>query len=458
MKSQTSKVLHRIAGRSLLHHVTAAVTPLVGGELRVVVGAHREAVETHLAEIAPSATSIFQAERNGTGHAVQLAIAGAKTSGSVLVVAGDTPLLTTATLKEFIDAHVATGSSASVLTAIVPDAAGYGRIVRDGEDQISKIVEDRDATEDEKSIDEINTGVYLFDNQVLRELAAKLSKANSQGELYLTDVMALARTAGKIVLAYPSQDYTETLGINDRAQLSECAALMRNRINEHLMKSGVSIIDPTTTWIDCDVVISPDSTIHQGCAISGKSVVEAGAIIGPRTTLVDCIVRAGATVIESTCTSTEIGSAATVGPYTYLRTGTVLGSGAKAGAFVEMKNASLGDGSKVPHLSYVGDATIGTGTNVGAATIFVNYDGVAKHHSTIGNHVRIGSDSMIVAPVVIGDGAYTAAGSVITDDVPAGSMAVARAKQRNVLGWVLRKRAGSKSAEAALQADKDKGE
>jgi len=463
MKSQTSKVLHRIAGRSLLHHVTAAVTPLVGEELRVVVGAHREQVEHHLADIAPDAISIFQAERNGTGHAVQLALAGAQTSGSVLVVAGDTPLLTTATLKEFIDAHTATGSAASVLTAIVPDATGYGRIVRDAADQISRIEEERAASEDEKLIDEINTGVYLFDNHVLREMAAKLSNENSQGELYLTDVMALTRSAGKVVLAYPSQDYTETLGINDRAQLSECAALMRNRINEHLMKSGVSIIDPTTTWIDCDAVVAADATIHQGSTISGKSIVEAGATIGPRTTLVDCIVRAGASVIESTCTSSEIGAAATVGPYTYLRPGTVLGTGAKAGAFVEMKSATLGDGSKVPHLSYVGDATIGTGTNVGAATIFVNYDGVAKHHSTIGDHVRIGSDSMIVAPVTIGDGAYTAAGSVITDDVPAGSMAVARAKQRNVLGWVLRKRAGSKSAEAALQAgndqaEKDKGE
>ena len=458
MKSQTSKVLHQIAGRSLLHHVVAAVTPLVGGELRVVVGAHREQVETHLSLIAPSATAVFQAERNGTGHAVQLALAGAETTGSVLVVAGDTPLLESATLKEFIDAHEATKSAASVLTAIVPDPTGYGRIVRDADGNITKIVEERDASDDEKLIDEINTGVYIFDNHLLREMSAKLSKENSQGELYLTDVMALARTAERVVLAYPSQDYTETLGINDRAQLSECAALMRNRINEKLMKSGVSIIDPTTTWIDCDVVIAPDTTIHQGSAISGKSIVEAGATIGPRTTLVDCLVRSGASVIESTCSSSEIGAAATVGPYTYLRPGTVLGNGAKAGAFVEMKSAKVGDGSKVPHLSYVGDATIGTGTNIGAATIFVNYDGVEKHHTTVGDHVRIGSDSMLVAPVTIGDGAYTAAGSVITEDVPAGSIGVARAKQRNVLGWVLRKRAGTKSAEAALRAENDKGE
>ena len=452
MKSQTSKVLHQIAGRSLLHHVIAAVQPITGKELRVVTGAHREEVDGHLAAIAPNAISVFQAERNGTGHAVQLALAGADTTGSVLVVAGDTPLLTTATLSEFIGIHNESGSSASVLTAIVPDQTGYGRIVRDEAGAIVKIVEERDANDDEKTIDEINTGVYLFDNQILRELSAKLSKDNSQGELYLTDVIALAREAGKNVLAYPSLDFTETLGINDRSQLAECAAIMRNRINEAHMKAGVAIIDPTTTWIDCDVEIAADATIYPGSALSGKTAVAAKAIVGPRTTLVDCAVGEGASVVESTCKGSIIGAEANVGPYTYLRPGTVLGKGAKAGAYVEMKNANLGEGSKVPHLSYVGDATIGVGTNIGAATIFVNYDGVEKHHSTVGDHVRVGSDSMIVAPVTIGDGAYTAAGSVITENVPAGSIAVARAKQRNVLGWVMRKRAGSSSAKAAEAA------
>ena len=452
MKSQTSKVLHQIAGRSLLHHVVAAVAPITGGELRVVTGAHREEVESHLSTIAPQAISVFQAERNGTGHAVQLALAGADTTGSVLVVAGDTPLLTTATLSEFIAIHNESGSSASVLTAIVPDQTGYGRIVRDESGAIIKIVEERDANDDEKTIDEINTGVYLFDNQILRELAAKLSKDNSQGELYLTDVMALARAAGKSVLAYPSLDFTETLGINDRAQLAECAAIMRNRINEAHMKAGVSIIDPTTTWIDCNVEIAADAVIYPGSALSGKTAIASKAVIGPRTTLVDCAVGEGATVAESTCKGSIIGAEANVGPYTYLRPGTVLGKGAKAGAYVEMKNANLGDGSKVPHLSYVGDATIGVGSNIGAATIFVNYDGVEKHHSTVGDHVRVGSDSMIVAPVSIGDGAYTAAGSVITENVPAGAIAVARAKQRNILGWVMRKRAGSSSAKAAEAA------
>ena len=369
MKSQTSKVLHQIAGRSLLHHVLAAVQPISGGELRVVTGAHRDSVESHLAAIAPQAIPVFQAERNGTGHAVQLALAGADTAGSVLVVAGDTPLITTATLSEFIGIHDESGSAASVLTAIVPDPTGYGRIIRDDAGAVVKIVEERDASDDEKLVDEINTGVYLFDNQTLREFSAQLSKDNSQGELYLTDVIALARSAGKNVLAYPSLDFTETLGINDRSQLAECAAIMRNRINEAHMKAGVAIIDPTTTWIDCDVEIEPDATIYPGSSLSGKSNVATGANIGPRTTLVDCEVGEGAAVIESTCKGSAIGADATVGPYTYLRPGTVLGKGAKAGAYVEMKNAQLGEGSKVPHLSYVGDATIGVGTNIGAATI-----------------------------------------------------------------------------------------
>jgi len=249
-----------------------------------------------------------------------------------------------------------------------------------------------------------------------------------------------------------SYDYTETLGINDRAQLAECAAYMRERINEAHMKSGVAIVDPTTTWIDATVTIAPDATILPGSWLTGNTSVAPGAVVGPRTTLNNVQVGAGASVIESHCSDSTIAAKATVGPFSFLRPGTSLGEGAKAGAYVEIKNSTIGEGSKVPHLSYVGDATIGTGSNIGAATIFVNYDGVAKHQTVVGNDVRIGSDSMLVAPVTIGDGAYTAAGSVITENVPAGSIAVARAKQRNILGWVLRKRSGTKSAESAIKA------
>ena len=452
IKSATPKVLHPIAGRSILGHVMAAIAPVTGGELRVVVGAHRELVEAEVTATTPAAIPVYQAERNGTGHAVQLALAGAPTTGSVLILAGDTPLLTTSTLKEFIAIHEANASSASVLTADMPEPFGYGRIIRDDNGGISHIVEERDATDEEREIIEINTGVYLFDNAALRAACAKLSKDNSQGELYLTDVIALIKGANSVVLAIRSNDYTETLGINDRSQLAECTAVMRDRINDRWMKSGVTIVDPTTTWIDVDVTIESDVTLHPGTALAGKTTIATGSVIGPRTTLTDVVVDAGAHVIESTCTGSHIGAKATVGPYTFLRAGTTLGAGAKAGAYVEIKNSTVGDGSKVPHLSYVGDATIGSGTNIGAATIFVNYDGVDKHQTIVGDEVRIGSDTMLVAPVSIGDGAYTAAGSIITEDVPAGSIGVARAKQRNVLGWVLRKRAGSSSAIAAKRA------
>lgn len=452
MKSSISKVLHPIAGRTVLGHVLESVRPLETKELRVVIGAHKDSVQAHLAEIAPAAITVYQAERNGTGHAVQLALAGALTTGSVLILAGDTPLLSAQTLKEFVAIHNANESSASVLTADLPDPYGYGRIIRDDEGVIDRIVEERDATEEEQVITEINSGVYLFDNGSLREACAKLSKDNAQGELYLTDVISLIKRAGKTALAVRTNDYNEILGINDRSQLAECTAIMRDIINDRIMKSGVTIVDPTTTWIDVDATISHDVTIYPGSVIAGKTSIESGAIIGPRTTLTNVIVKAGARVVESTCTDSEIGAQANVGPYSYLRPGTKLAAHAKAGAYVEIKNSTIGEGSKVPHLSYVGDATIGEGSNIGAATIFVNYDGVEKHKTIVGDHVRIGSDTMLVAPVSVGDGAYTAAGSIITEDVPAGSIGVARAKQRNVLGWVLRKRAGSSSAEAATRA------
>ena len=451
MKSAVAKVLHPIAGKSVIHHVVDAISP-VATELCVVVGAHREEVESHIQEVAPDAKRTFQAERKGTGHAVQLALADTQTTGSVLIVAGDTPLLRTSTLNEFIEAHQELESVASVLTAVLPDPYGYGRIVRDDLGAIVSIVEERDADEDQKLIDEINTGVYLFDIASLREAAKNLTSDNSQGELYLTDVMALIKRSGKVAMAIQSNDFTETLGINDRSQLAECAAIMRDRINDEHMRNGVTIVDPQTTWIDSTVVIANDVTILPGSALHGSTKVETGAVIGPRSTLTNVDVSEGASIIESRVTDATVGARANVGPFTFIRPGTVLAADSKVGAFVEMKSASLGVGSKVPHLSYVGDAIIGEGTNIGAATIFVNYDGVEKHQTVVGNHVRVGSDTMLVAPVTVGDGAYTAAGSVITEDVPAGSIGVARAKQRNVLGWVLRKRSGTKSAEAAKNA------
>ena len=453
MKSTQAKVLHSVAGRSLLGHVLHAVSELSPRDLRIVVGSSRQSVEAHIADIAPAATTVFQEHRGGTGHATQLALTGKTPSGTVLVLAGDTPLLTGQSLVQFLDAHVSGKFVASVLTAEHPDPTGYGRIVRDESGELIRIVEEKDATDDEKIIFEINSGVYAFDGAALASAITKITHSNAQGELYLTDVIGVLKGEGASIAAIVIDDFTEILGVNDRIQLAESAALMRDRINENWMREGVTIIDPTTTWIDSTAHLSKDVTILPGSAVLGSTQIAPGAVIGPRTTLTDCIVKEGARVLESIATGSVIGEGAGVGPFTYLRDGTVLGDGSKAGAFVEMKNSTVGKGSKVPHLSYVGDATIGEGTNIGAATIFVNYDGVEKHHTTVGDHVRIGSDTMLVAPVTIGDGAYTAAGSVITEDVPAGAIGVGRAKQKNVLSWVLRKRSGTQSAQAAEASD-----
>jgi bifunctional UDP-N-acetylglucosamine pyrophosphorylase / glucosamine-1-phosphate N-acetyltransferase len=458
MKSATPKVLHSISGRTLLGHVLHAVDSLNAKNLRIVVGAGRELVEKHVAEIAPHATTVFQEHRGGTGHATQLALAGITPAGTVLVLAGDTPMLSGASLAALLDVHHKGGFVASVMTAEHPDPTGYGRIVRGEDGSLLRIVEERDANDNEKAIYEINSGVYAFDGAKLAGAIGKLKNDNSQGELYLTDVLEILRNDGGSVAAVLIEDFIEILGVNDRAQLAESAALLRDLINDDLMKSGVTIVDPMNTWVDSTAKVANDVTLLPGTWLAGSTTVASGAVIGPRTTLVDCTVAAGAHVIESHCTGAAIGADATVGPFTYLRPGTDLGPSSKAGAFVEMKNAVVGEGSKVPHLSYVGDATIGEGSNIGAATIFVNYDGVEKHHTTVGDHVRIGSDSMLVAPVTIGDGAYTAAGSVITEDVPPGAIGVARAKQINVLGWVLRKRSGTKSADAASRhVDEKKG-
>jgi len=456
MRSTTPKVLHSLAGRTILDHVLHAVSDLAPTHLAVVVGAGRDAVETHLAEIAPKAHAIFQDRRGGTGHATRIALHAleqlhGQLNGSVIVVGGDTPLITSTTLRKLLLEGV--GSAAAVLTAEPPDPFGYGRIVRDSDDSLLRIVEERDADEEISAIDEVNSGIYVFDVNALRDALDQLSTGNAQGEEYLTDVIDIIRNKSGRVAAVLSEDFVEILGVNNRAQLAECGAVLRDRINDALMQYGVTMMDPTTTWIDITAEVAPDVTILPGSALFGDTRIDSGAVIGPRTTLVDCTVGEGAEVVESTCRGAIIGAGASVGPYTFLRPGTEIGVGAKAGAFVEMKNSKLGDGSKVPHLSYVGDARIGVGSNIGAATVFVNYDGVSKHETIVGDHVRIGSDTMLVAPVTIGDGAYTAAGSVIDVDVPAGALGVGRAKQRNILGWVARKRGGSAAARAAEKSN-----
>jgi bifunctional UDP-N-acetylglucosamine pyrophosphorylase/glucosamine-1-phosphate N-acetyltransferase len=460
MASSTPKVLHAVAGRSLLGHVVAAVQTLEPEHLVVVVGHGRDLVAEHLAAIAPHAVTVVQAQQNGTGHAVRVALEGLvdagielDPAGPVVVVAGDTPLLRGETLRSLVDLHAAEHAGSTVLTAVLPDPTGYGRVLRDPvTGHVTGIVEQKDADDAQRAVREINSGVYAFDLVALRDSLGRLTTDNAQGEEYLTDVLGLHVAAGVTVAAIAAPAGSEILGVNDRVQLAEARALLRDRINERWMRAGVTIVDPATAWIDVEVTLEHDCVIERNTSLHGATSIATGAVIGPDTSLTDVVVGEGATVLRTHGSGAQIGPRATVGPFTYIRPGTRLAAGAKLGAYVEAKNAVVGEGSKVPHLSYVGDVEIGVGSNIGAATVVVNYDGIAKHRTVIGDHVRIGSDSMLVAPVTIGDGAYTAAGSVITDDVPPGAMAVARARQRNVEGWVARRRSGSAAAAAAEAA------
>jgi bifunctional UDP-N-acetylglucosamine pyrophosphorylase/glucosamine-1-phosphate N-acetyltransferase len=348
-------------------------------------------------------------------------------------------------------AHESESAQATVLTAELSNPFGYGRIIRSGS-AVAGIVEEKDATSEQRLIREINSGMYAFSPTAIIESIDLIDSLNAQGEEYLTDVIGLIHSAGGMVTGVIAPDSNDILGINDRVQLAQAGGIMRDRINESHMRAGVTIADPASTWIDVDVDIASDVTLLPQTVLRGPTSIETGAEVGPGTTLISCEVGAHAVVRHTWGELAVIGTMASVGPYTYLRAGTEIGAEGKAGAFVEIKNSQLGTGSKVPHLSYVGDAHIGDYTNIGAGTVFVNYDGVNKHTTEVGSGVRIGSDNMLVAPVTIGDGAYTAAGSVITEDVPPGAMAVGRANQRNIEGWVPRKRPGTFSAEAAERA------
>ncbi|MEU2428018.1 bifunctional UDP-N-acetylglucosamine diphosphorylase/glucosamine-1-phosphate N-acetyltransferase GlmU [Streptomyces sp. NPDC007861] len=457
MKSKTPKVLHEIAGRSLVGHVVSAARELEPEELVVVVGHASEQVREHLAAHYAGTRTAYQAEQNGTGHAVRMALEelGRTPDGTVVVVCGDTPLLSGETLTALAATHAADGNAVTVLTAEVPDSTGYGRIVRDAASgAVTAIVEHKDATEAEREIKEINSGVFAFDGQLLADALGKVRTDNSQGEEYLTDVLGILRAAGHRVGASVAGDHREILGINNRVQLAEARRLLNERLLERAMTAGVTVVDPASVIVDVTVTFERDAVIHPGTQLLGATHIAEDAEVGPNTRLRDTTVGRGARVDNTVADSATIGDSASVGPYAYLRPGTSLGPKAKAGTYVEMKNATIGEGTKVPHLSYVGDATIGDYTNIGAASVFVNYDGEAKHHTTIGSHCKTGSDNMFVAPVTVGDGAYTAAGSVITKDVPPGSLAVARGQQRNIEGWVARKRPGSAAAQAAAEAVK----
>lgn len=457
MKSAIPKVLHEISGRSLVGHVLAAARELDPENLVVVVGHAREKVTAHLAEVDAGVRTAVQEEQNGTGHAVRMGLEqlGGDIDGTVVVVCGDTPLLTGATLAELAATHHADGNAVTVLTAEVPDATGYGRIVRDGASgTVTAIVEHKDANDAVRAIREINSGVFAFDGALLADALKKVRTDNSQGEEYLTDVLGILREAGHRVGASVAADHREIAGINNRVQLSEARRILNDRLLTAAMLSGVTVVDPATTWIDVTVTFERDAVVLPGTQLHGSTHLGEGAEVGPNSRLKDTQVGAGARVDNTVSDGARIGPDASVGPFAYLRPGTRLGAKGKIGTYVETKNAAIGEGTKIPHLSYVGDATIGEYTNIGAASVFVNYDGQDKHHTTVGSHCRTGSDNMFVAPVTVGDGSYTAAGSVITKDVPPGSLAVARGQQRNIEGWVARKRPGSAAAKAAETASR----
>ncbi|GAB3143983.1 bifunctional UDP-N-acetylglucosamine diphosphorylase/glucosamine-1-phosphate N-acetyltransferase GlmU [Micromonospora sonneratiae] len=453
MKSALPKVLHPLLGRTLVGHVLAAAAPLAADRTLVVVGHGADQVVAHLAEVSPDADAVRQTEQRGTGHAVRIALdATPELTGTVVVLNGDVPLLRAETVGALVESHETSGAAATVLAAEVDEPTGLGRIVRDPDGRLEQIVEERDASPAQRSIREINAGIYAFDAALLRDALGKLSTNNDQGEEYLTDVFGQLVAAGEPVAVHVAREAAETLGCNDRVELAALRRRLRDRVNESWMRTGVTLLDPATTWIDVTVTLDRDAVVDQNTQLRGSTVIGAEATVGPDVTLIDTTVGAGAVVLRSHAVGAEIGPQASVGPYAYLRPAARLAEKSKVGTFVEVKNSEVGPGAKVPHLSYVGDATIGARANIGAATIFVNYDGVAKHHTTVGEAAFVGCDTNLIAPVEVGAGAYIAAGSAITQDVPPGALGVTRAQQRNIEGWVARRRAGTRSAEAAEAA------
>ena len=458
MRSDTPKVLHTLGGRSMLSHALHAVAKVAPQHLVVLLGKDRERIAPVVEELAealgrPIAVAV-QEEQLGTGHAALCGLSALPEDfdGVVVITSGDVPLLDADTLAELIDSHRAQPAAVTVLTTTVPDATGYGRILRTQDGEVIAIVEETDATPQQRAIREINAGIYAFDIAALRSALNRLSSNNAQNELYLTDAIAIVRADGQIVHAKHVDDAALVAGVNDRVQLSDLAAELNRRVVAAHQRCGVTVVDPATTWIDVDVAIGRDTVIHPGTQLLGETSVGAHCQIGPDTTLSDVAVGDRASVVRTHGTGALIGDGADVGPFTYLRPGTHLGADGKLGAFVETKNAVIGTGTKVPHLTYVGDADIGEHSNIGASSVFVNYDGENKSRTTVGSHVRTGSDTMFVAPVTVGDGAYTGAGTVLRDDVPPGALAVSAGHQRNIEDWVLRNRPDSDSARAAREA------
>jgi bifunctional UDP-N-acetylglucosamine pyrophosphorylase/glucosamine-1-phosphate N-acetyltransferase len=443
MKSKKYKVLHPVCGKPMVGHVTDALKQAGIDRTLVIVGHGADAVRDYLGE---QAEYVMQHEQLGTGHAVlQAAPVLAEEEGLSIIVCGDTPLIQAATITRLAEVHEHSGAAATILTAEVEDPTGYGRIIRGENGEVARIVEHKDCTAEEAAVREINTGTYVFDNRKLFAALQQVTNHNAQGEYYLTDVFRILNDQGERIAALCIEDVAETIGVNDRVALAEAERYMRERIVNRHMLSGVTIIDPAHTYIESEVEIGADTTIYPGTILRGRTVIGEDCIIGPNADITDSRIGDGVSIRYAVLQEASVDSRTTVGPYAYLRPGSEVGSDARIGDFVELKNAKIGNGSKVPHLSYVGDAEVGEHVNIGCGAITANYDGVNKSRTIIKDHAFIGSNSNLIAPVTIGEGAYVVAGSTINQDVPDDAMAIARERQTNKLGYASRFRERMKS-------------
>jgi bifunctional UDP-N-acetylglucosamine pyrophosphorylase / glucosamine-1-phosphate N-acetyltransferase len=434
MKSKLYKVLHPVCGKPMVQHVVDQISHLQIENIVTVIGHGAEKVKAQLGE---SCSYALQTEQLGTAHAViQASEVLADKEGTTIVVCGDTPLIKAETMENLFQHHLANGAKASVLTAKADDPTGYGRIIRNSSGHVEKIVEHKDASEAERNITEINTGTYCFDNQSLFNALKNVSNDNVQGEYYLPDVIEILKKQGEIVVAYQTSDFNETLGVNDRVALAEAETTMRKRINEAQMRAGVTIIDSQNTYIDSDVVIGRDTVIYPGTIIKGKTVIGEDCIIGPNSEIESCEISNDTVIKQSVAHHSSIGSQVNIGPFAHIRPESSISDDVKIGNFVELKKTKFGKGSKASHLSYIGDAEVGEDVNLGCGSITVNYDGKRKFLTKIEDGVFVGCNSNLVAPVTIGKGAYIAAGSTITQDVPEDALSIARARQVNKENYV----------------------
>ncbi|MCI1892866.1 bifunctional UDP-N-acetylglucosamine diphosphorylase/glucosamine-1-phosphate N-acetyltransferase GlmU [Schleiferilactobacillus perolens] len=429
MKSDVHKVLHKICGRTMVEHVLTQVSQVQPKKIITVVGHDAQAVKDTLGD---RTEYVDQPEQLGTGHAVlQTAPVLADKHGVTLVVSGDTPLLTAATFNKLLQYHTEKGAKATILTATAPDPTGYGRIIRNDLGIVERIVEQKDTNHEEAAIQEINTGVYCFDNQALFEALRQVKNNNAQGEYYLTDVISIIRQAGGIIAAYRMKDFEESMGVNDRVALANATKVMQHRINTEFMMAGVSMIDPDTTYIDVGAKIGQDTIIEPGVQIQGNTTIGSHCVVGAHSLLIDATIEDNVKITSSTIEHAIMRKGSDIGPHSHLRPQADIGEDVHIGNFCEVKNATLGARTKMGHLSYVGDATLGTDINIGCGVVFVNYDGVKKWHSKVGDKAFIGSNSNVVAPVDIADHSFIAAGSTITKDLPYHAMGIARARQVN---------------------------